>query len=237
VISRPAAHAAPPVRPVPPPPPDRTRALPSRADDYDDEPRNKKPLFIAAACVAALVVVIGGWQLSQGSAPSKGTNPNIIKTGASASPAATDTTLQIASATGVEEAYPGHHDTTIGKSPGNVFDGDTSTSWVSQHYTSPNFGLFEKGVGILLDMGKPVSVDHVVVTIPGTGGATLSLRIGTSTALSSLRAINHVTPATGTVTLRGRSDVRGQYLLLWFTKPPAGFKAEISEIAVYGTPG
>ncbi|HXA62866.1 MAG TPA: protein kinase family protein [Streptosporangiaceae bacterium] len=238
MISRPAAHQAPPVRPVPPPPPpDRTRALPSRADDYDDEPRNKKPLFIAAGCIAALVVVIGGWQLSQGSAPAKGANPNIIKTGASATPAATDTTLKIVSATAVEEAYPGHHDTTIGKSPGNVFDGDTSTSWMSQRYTSPNFGLFEKGLGIQLDMGRPVSVDHVVVTIPGAGGATLSLRIGTSTLLSSLRTINHVTPATGTVTLRGRNDVRGQYLLLWFTKPPAGFKAEINEIAVYGTSG
>src|SRR6202043_685926 len=120
--------------------------------------------------------------------------------------------------TGVEEPYPGHHDTTIGKSPGNVFDGDTSTSWMSQRYTSPNFGLFEKGLGILLDMGKPVSVDHVVVTIPGTGGATLSLRSGTSPSLRPLRAIDHVPPATGTATLRGRNDVRGQYLLLWFTK-------------------
>jgi hypothetical protein len=50
-------------------------------------------------------------------------------------------------------------------------DGNESTSWETEHYTTANFGNLKHGVGIVVDAGKPVDVESLTVTsdTPGFG--------------------------------------------------------------------
>jgi hypothetical protein len=184
-----------------------------------------------------LVIGIGGWQLAKSGDDSSG-----AKTPATSAPATAtkknDVKLTALSAFGLDEqnpAHPGHGDTSVGKGASAVIDGRASTVWDSESYTSADFGSYVKGLGVRLDMGKSVKVSRVEVVIPGHGGGTLELRVGDDQTPGSLRLADKSTDASGTVELHNSKQSAGQYVLVWFSTPaPAGFKARISEVTVYG---
>jgi hypothetical protein len=124
--------------------------------------------------------------------------------------------------------------------PGGVglaVDDDPSTQWTTDIYhDSPQFGGLKRGVGLLLDLGRPkqVSTAELLLSEPG---ASLQIRAGDSppqrpTDLPLVVARSD-TPATAH--LRLTTTVRARYWLVWFTTLPAtgsDYQIGVGEIAL-----
>jgi hypothetical protein len=133
--------------------------------------------------------------------------------------------------------------TTDGDNPQNVAQavaGDPATPWYTDWYASPDFFDLPPGTGLLLDMGRTVTVTSVRVSLGGEPGASLQLRAGSEPALAWLPVVAGVSGAGGTVPLRPSAPVRVRYVLIWFTglpPTPAGtYQASIYQVVVQGQP-
>jgi hypothetical protein len=125
--------------------------------------------------------------------------------------------------------------------------GVTTTPWYSYVYASPDFSDRPpgtgrpQGTGLLLDMGRTVTVTSVRVSLDGERGATLQLRAGDKPALSQLPQLTTVPGAAGTVQLQPGASVPARYVLIWFTQlppDPAGtYQASVYQITVLGHQG
>ncbi|HEY8882984.1 MAG TPA: discoidin domain-containing protein, partial [Dermatophilaceae bacterium] len=116
-----------------------------------------------------------------------------------------------------------------------VYDGNPATSWSSEGYNSPAFGGLKKGVGVLLDLGQPTSVNQVAIDL-AKGPVDLTVYAATTPGLDGATVIGSATAASGHVELKAASTMpRAQYVIVWFTKlaPDAPwFRASISEIVL-----
>jgi cytoskeletal protein RodZ len=115
---------------------------------------------------------------------------------------------------------------------------NASTPWNTDWYSTPDFGNMQSGTGLLLDMGKPVTVTSVEITLGSTPGADLQLRTGNVPALADLRPVATATNAGGVLHLQLTAPAQGQYLLIWFTKLPPDssgtFEAFVSGVSLKG---
>jgi eukaryotic-like serine/threonine-protein kinase len=134
--------------------------------------------------------------------------------GASPSPSAAVT---VAGAAAIDPQGDGSENGDLAK---NAVDGDTSTSWHSERYDSPDFGGIKQGLGLVLDLGGTSTVTAVTVNAPGTDGA-VELRASDSSQYDGSRPV-----ATGRLTGSGKllltpaRPVPTRYLILWFTRAP-----------------
>lgn len=112
--------------------------------------------------------------------------------------------------------------------PGGVglaVDDDPSTAWTTDVYRgSPHFGGLKDGVGLLVDLGRPKTVDTARLLL-STPGADIQLRAGPNPPAQAddlpLVASRKSSPAS--VTLNFDHPVRARYWLIWVTLlPPAG---------------
>ena len=117
-------------------------------------------------------------------------------------------------------------------------DGDPTTSWTSDTYRSPTFGGLKKGVGLLLDLGAPVSVRSVAVAVGGSG-STLELLSASGNTLEGAKVVAKAGTtsgtAEGTLSLTPASPVTSRYFVLWFTTAPSrdgGYRIEVNEVSV-----
>ncbi len=95
--------------------------------------------------------------------------------------------------------------------------------WQSQWYVTPEFGMLKTGTGLLLDMGRRVTITSVALELGPYAGADLQLRAGNTATLPGLRVAARVNGAGSTLRLRLRSPRTARYLLIWFTLlPPNG---------------
>ncbi|MFK0117358.1 serine/threonine protein kinase [Streptomyces sp. NPDC090994] len=105
---------------------------------------------------------------------------------------------------------------------GNVYDGDTSTYWQTDHYYSSDFGRLKSGVGVILDLGKAQQVGKVTVTF--VGSTSVELRSASADAGSeptSFDAYSKVADGKGTtVELKPDKTLKSRYLLVWLTDLP-----------------
>jgi len=60
-------------------------------------------------------------------------------------------------------------------------DGNPATYWETEHYTTAQFGNLKRGVGLVVDAGKPVELDSLTVT-SDTPGFTAVVQAGSSEA-------------------------------------------------------
>jgi hypothetical protein len=113
-----------------------------------------------------------------------------------------------------------------------------ATPWRTDWYTTARFGNLQTGTGLLLDMGRPVTVTTAQIRLGSIPGADIELRAGNVPALADLQTVARATNAGGVVRLRPAGPVRGRYLLIWFTRlppDPAGtFQASVSSIRLAG---
>jgi len=127
-----------------------------------------------------------------------------------------------------------------------AIDGSTSTAWHTQFYlSSPLLGGLKKGTGLLLDMGKQVSLSSVQVTFGPTAGANVAIEVGNSNSISPTGLASFTKVAKrkhlggGTQTFQTSSTPKGRYVLIWFTKLPpnnAGqFQAFVYNVVVRGS--
>jgi cytoskeletal protein RodZ len=117
--------------------------------------------------------------------------------------------------------------------------GNPAQPWYSQWYTTPQFGALKTGTGLLLDMGHPVTVSSVRLSLVN-GGADVQLRAGAKPVASWLPQVASAANAGGTVPFQLSAPAHVRYLLIWFTKLPpdnAGtYQASVYKITVQGQP-
>src|SRR5215467_422480 len=114
-----------------------------------------------------------------------------------------------------------------------AIDGQPATAWHTDWYTTARFGNLYPGTGLLVDMGRPVTITAARVTLGRADGASFQLRVGAAPALASLRPVARAAGAGGVVHLRLTRPAHGRYVLLWFTRLPPG-PAGNFQVAVYG---
>jgi hypothetical protein len=121
---------------------------------------------------------------------------------------------------------------------GRAIDGHSGTAWLSDWYTTPAFGNLQAGTGLLLNMGRPVTITAVRIRLGGLPGADLQLRAGNVPALADLREVASAADAGVIVHMRSAAPVRARYVLIWFTRLPPGtsgtFRASVSDVALEG---
>jgi hypothetical protein len=110
--------------------------------------------------------------------------------------------------------------------------------WNTQWYQSARFGALKSGTGLLLDMGRAVTVTRVAIDLGAGAGADLQLRAGN--AVGDLRAVTSAADAGGDVVLHLSKPARARYLLVWFTLLPqaagAQYQASVYHVTVAGRP-
>ncbi|MGC4959112.1 AMP-binding protein [Actinomadura citrea] len=225
-------HASP-----PPPPSTSTRTTPAHSHGGPKRPANPALIGIAAAALT-VIVGLGAWALSGTGGdddPKGGGATDNSQTSAPPKPSVAKLAPQGVSP--AERPVGGHVDGAIGKNLASVIDGKPSGSWETQSYADSDFGRYSKGLGVLLDMGKPVKVANVKVYSPVSGGV-LQVRVGDSQSPTDLKRLGEQAPNGGEVAFAANPQATGRYVLVWFTKLPGGpFKGRLGEIAVYGAAG
>jgi hypothetical protein len=117
-------------------------------------------------------------------------------------------------------------------------DGSPAMAWHTQWYATAGFGNLKPGTGLLLDMGRPVTVTSAQIVLGAVTGADLQLRAGGEPVLADLRPVARATGAGGVVTMRPARPERARYLLLWFIRLPPDssgtFEAFVYDIRLHG---
>ena len=109
--------------------------------------------------------------------------------------------------------------------------GKTAAPWHSAWYTTSHFGDLQSGTGLLLDMGRRVTITSARIVLGKNPGTDLALRIGNAPALASLPSVARENGAAGVVRLR-TAPTQGRYVLVWFTKLPPD-QAGTFQVSVY----
>jgi hypothetical protein len=119
-----------------------------------------------------------------------------------------------------------------------TIDGNPATAWHTDWYTTAQFGNLYAGTGLLVDMGRPVTITATQITLGGAPGADFQLRVGAAPSLADTPAVANATNAAGAVSLRLTAPAHGRYVLIWFTSlppDPAGtFQASVYDLRLEG---
>jgi transcriptional regulator with XRE-family HTH domain len=119
-----------------------------------------------------------------------------------------------------------------------AIDGNPATAWHTDWYATARFGNLYPGTGLLLDMGRPVTITSARITLASVPGADLQLRVGAAPALADLPPVAGAADAGGVVPLRLAAPAHGRYVLIWFTRLPpdsAGtFQASVYDVRLAG---
>ncbi|MQA87585.1 MAG: hypothetical protein GEV03_23920 [Streptosporangiales bacterium] len=116
-------------------------------------------------------------------------------------------------------------------------DDDPETAWRTERYTTADLGRLKRGVGLLVDLGRPRAVSRVDVLFGTGGGASLQLRAGNTVSLSGLSTVGTANNASYGVTLHPPPGTKARYWLVWFTRlPSAGgvYRGEVAALALSG---
>ena len=121
-----------------------------------------------------------------------------------------------------------------------AIDRSPATAWHTDWYTTAHFGNLYRGTGLLVDMGRQVTITAVQLRLGSAPGAGVQLRVGAAPALADLPAVARAANASGVVRLRPARPAPGRYLLIWFTslpRDPAGtFQASVYNLRPEGRP-
>ena len=108
---------------------------------------------------------------------------------------------------------------------GLAVDGRRGTAWRTERYSR----FFKDGVGLVLDAGRRVRVQRVVVDAPEPG-ARASIRLGSERG-GPFTTVSPARPLAGRTTFPVASRP-GRYVVVWIVDLPDGSAAEISEVRV-----
>jgi hypothetical protein len=112
----------------------------------------------------------------------------------------------------------------------------SAMSWMTQWYETAHFGNLQDGTGLLIDMGRTVTIRQVELALggsPGVWGADLQIRVGDSPDLMGLAPVATASDVGGWVTAELQAPATGRYVQIWFTKLPLDQQGTYQE-HVYG---
>ncbi len=119
-----------------------------------------------------------------------------------------------------------------------AIDGSHATAWRTDWYTTARFGNLYPGTGLLLDMGHPVTITGMQISLGSARGAALQIRVGAARGLGQRPPTARAAGAAGVLRLRFGRPAHGRYVLLWFTRLPADpagtFQASVYNIKLTG---
>ena len=192
--------------------------------------RAAKPVRAALAILLLIVSVLAGWLLGHHGASPHSAAP-------AQRPSATvphNRVLRPVSATGFDPYGSGLN----AKLARLAIDGSLATAWHTEWYTTAKFGNLKPGTGLLIDMGRLVTITRARITLGSSAGADFQLRVGSSASLAHLRTVAHADGAGGPVNLRLGTPARGRYVLIWFTRLPPDrsgtFEASVYNVLLEG---
>jgi serine/threonine protein kinase len=201
---------------------------------------------VLIAIVIVLVLVVAGvavWALGfrNSSAPTAATGSQPP----SSSAAAAGPVLKPVTATTFNILGSDNED---GPDAGKAIDGSAATFWHTDSYQKyPDFGNLKAGTGLLIDMGKPVKLSQVQVTVGNLGTTTAEIYVGNSaamskTALSNFTLVGQKSTGKGTLTYKLSNNATGRYVLVWLTgnlpanpDSPGQYQGRIYNVALRGS--
>jgi hypothetical protein len=208
-----------------------------------------RALMLATAAVLVLAVIgIAAYKVAAGPAsPHRLAGPpsavhRAARTKAPGpAPSATPSPRPSASAAPVADVAPvsvtpfGPGGTSDGDNPQDAslaLSGNPATPWHTNWYASATFGNLQAGTGLLVNLGRTVTLTGAVIRLGSTPGADFQLRAGTTQA--DLATVASDSGTGGLVQLRLSAPVRAQYLLIWFTRLPPDddgtYEADVSAV-------
>jgi len=217
------------------------------------EPKRRLPkatvalglMLLAAIGVLTYLLVSGGSSSPQAQASHHTTGRHVVSSRRVVHhPAGSGAAIQPASVplTPVSAAAFGPDGTSQGDDPQQAslaIDGSDSTAWRTDWYATANFGGLYSGTGLLLDMGKPVTVTGARILLGAAAGGRLELRAGNSPSLADLPVVASAHLPGGAVTLSVDSPAKARFLLIWFTRLPADssgtYQDSIASVSLSGT--
>jgi len=121
-----------------------------------------------------------------------------------------------------------------------VLGGGHSAGWHTDWYSSARFGNLYPGTGLLLKMGRAVTITGARIDLGSATGASFQLRVGSTPTLSGMPPVARASGASGVVRLHLTRPARGRYVLVWFTRLPADssgtFQADVYGVSLQGRP-
>jgi hypothetical protein len=121
-----------------------------------------------------------------------------------------------------------------------AIDANPATAWHTDWYATAHFANLYPGTGLLVDMGRPVTITAAQITLGTAHGAGLQLRVGAAPALADLRPAAYAANTGGVVRLRLPTSARGRYVLIWFTSlppdPVGTFQVSVYDLRLEGRP-
>jgi cytoskeletal protein RodZ len=116
----------------------------------------------------------------------------------------------------------------------------SASAWYSDWYTTADFGNLQAGTGLLLDMGRAVTITSVRLSLGHIPGADFQVRAGDTPVLADLRQVAGSSGAAGLVHVSLSAPAHARYLLIWFTKlppdPSGTYQVSVYNISVQGRP-
>ena len=257
--ARPAPPGGPrPLSPPAPPGERRRHSLPP-APVPPGRTRRRRPLNWAAPLALVLLAgigylaysIFGGSSQATNSAHSAPARPATSQSAVPSSPAPTQAPTQAPTSSPSPKPTPrarplapaGAQALGVGGQGDNTanahlaIDGHPGTAWHTDWYTTAAFGNLYAGTGLLVDMGRPVTIMSARIRFgPGHGGS-FQLRVGHGPSLAGLRPVAHGIAA-GVTRLRLASPARGRYVLIWLTRlpvePSGTYRASVYDVRLRG---
>jgi Helix-turn-helix domain len=217
------------------------------------EPKRRLPkatvalglMLLAAIAVLTYLLVSGGSSTPQAQTSHQGSSRHLTSSRhVTHRPAGSSAASQPASVplAPLSAAAVGPDGTSQGDDPQQAslaIDGSDSTAWQTDWYATANFGGLYSGTGLLLDMGKPVTVTSARILLGAAAGGSLELRAGNSPSLADLPVVASAQLPGGALTLSIDSPVKARFLLIWFTRLPPDnsgtYQDSIANVSLSGT--
>ncbi len=121
-----------------------------------------------------------------------------------------------------------------------AIDSNPATAWHTESYADADFGNLKPGTGLLLDMGRTVTINTVRILLGRLPGADFQVRVGAvASSLTDLHSVVHASDAGGQISLTLTRPARGRYVLIWFTRLPPDtsgtFQASVYNVSLEGS--
>jgi eukaryotic-like serine/threonine-protein kinase len=175
--------------------------------------RPRWPLYLLLALIGAAAIAAGALTLGG----SKG-KPGKVGAGGTGTPVA------LGAVSGYDpQGTGGEHDSDASKAT----DGNPSTFWYTEHYSSSDFGGLKDGVGLVLDARRAAKVTRITVTSDTPG---FSARIESGSSPSG-----PFTPVSGTQTVSSSatfavSGTAARYYVVWITSLGSHQSVDVNEV-------